>query len=177
MKRTNVTGVVLNALALLMALCSAPVVVKVAFAGLLISPPLLALAMLVAAVGPVVGLVLSFMGRARGVALGTGVAALLVLVASFGVLSAAGQSPLDERGHTSGPKPSGCEPKSLESAAIGRRCTVDAGTEPAGDCPPQFFCMERVQMRPDSLECRLYCRHDCECPDGFSCVFEHCQAR
>ncbi len=180
-----IPGIMLNVLALLLALCGgcsgAVVLMKVTFAGLLMSAPVAVAVLVVAAllvvVGPIVGFALATQGRARAFTVVTGPVSVLALVVSFAALSAAGFNPLEKQGHTAGPRPDACKPKVTDGSAIGRRCAVAAGTEPGGDCPAELFCMERIVDHPETLECRLYCRHDCECPDGYECMYSWCAKR
>lgn len=177
-----IAGVVLNVLALLAVLCSFPAfvlpVLKALFAGALMNPVVALLvtlaAFVVIDVGPVVGLVLAAKGRARGLTVATALASMCGLAALGASLEKLGLDVVSEPGHATGPTPSGCTPKTTDGSAVGRKCNPDGGELPAGDCPPEYFCMERVVDKPETLECMIYCRHDCECPDAFRCIHSKC---
>lgn len=175
-------GLVLNGLALALALCSVPAllvpVMKLSIAGALMSPlvalPVLLLAVAVIDVGPVVGLVLAWRGS-RGVPVTTAILSVVGYGALLALLSATGQHPFVEPGREQGPRPENCRPAVADrGAAINRSCREDAGAPSAADCPDGYFCLVPVQGRPE-LVCRLYCRNDCECPDNFECRYSFCE--
>jgi len=185
MVKANKPALALNLLALLVSLCTcgsgAVGLMKLLFAGALMSLPVAVLLVVVGvtliSVGPLVGLVLAAQGKARGFALATGPVSLATLGVASALLMTTQFSPWEKEGHHAGPAQAGCRPKTQDGSAVGRRCAVDAGTEPAGDCPAEYFCMERVVDRPETLICRLYCSHDCECPGGFECIYSWCERR
>lgn len=176
-------GVVLNALALLFGGCGslgmAVPLLKLLFAGALMSP---AVAVLVAIAGfallwvaPIAGLVLAWTGRARGPTVLTALASLCCIIALASAAQAVGGPVVSERGRASGPKPERCAPVAADSTAIGRACHPDGGPTAEADCPEGYFCLPPIVNRPDENACLIPCRHDCECPDGLSCVFEKCK--
>lgn len=174
-------GLVLNGLALALALCSVPAlavpVMKLSIAGALMSPlvavPVLLLALALIDVGPIVGLVLAWRGS-RSVPVATAIMSVLGYGALVVLLGASGQHPFVEPGREQGPRPENCRPAVEDGSAIGRPCHEDGGVPPSADCPEGLFCLVPVQGRPEMV-CRLYCRNDCECPDGFECRYNFCE--
>lgn len=186
-KRTVSTGgVIVNAVAVLAALIAAPYLLvplmKLGFVGLMTAAPIAfvvyLVGFLVIDVGPLVGLVLSIAGRARVLGYVTGalsLVSLLALVGGVAVLKT--RLDLDGDGRARGPAPRGCAPRVADGSAIGRACRPDGGVAPAGDCPAEYFCSQRVVNRPDSYQCRVYCSNDCECPARTKCVYGYCEPR
>jgi hypothetical protein len=179
-------GVVLNAIAIVAALLAAPYLLvpllKLGFVGLVTAAPVALVVYLVGFlvidVGPVVGIALSIAGKARPLGYVTGAASLVSLVALIGAVAALKtRMDLDGDGRARGPEPARCAPRVADASAIGRKCDADAGAAPAGDCPAEHFCLQRVMGRPDSFECRAYCSHDCECPSRTKCVYGFCERR
>lgn len=171
-----------NAVAALAALLAFPFLVvplvKLGFVGLMLGGPLALLAYAVAFVvidvGPIVGLVVAVMGRARAlswVTAGLSLGSLVLLVVAVQV--ARSHVDLDHDGRARGPRPAGCAPASKDASAVGRACEQSGGPAPTGDCPSGYWCFVEVQGRPDTT-CRLPCRHDCECPGGLRCTFDRC---
>ena len=177
-----VPGLVLNLIATLAGLCLLPALLlpmlKLAFLGLVMNPIMAALGYVIAGVlislGPLVGIVLSRKGTHRGVTLATGLVSLISLFGFLLGLSALGLSPLEREGHAVGPRPEECKVVTSDSSAIARHCNPDGGPGPEGDCPAGYFCLERVVTNPESTECSIPCMHDCECPDGLSCIYSKC---
>jgi hypothetical protein len=177
-------GIIVNAVAVVAALLAAPYLLvpllKLGFVGLVAAAPvavvLYLVGFLVIDVGPVVGLALSIAGKARSFAYVTGALSLVSLVVLVGAVAAAKtRLDLDGDGRARGAAPAHCAPRVADASAIGRACNPDAGTEPSGTCPAEYFCLQRVMGRPDSFECRLYCSHDCECPARTKCVYSYCE--
>jgi len=186
-KRTPSTGgIILNAVAILAALIAAPYLIvpllKLGFVGLMTAAPvafvLYLFGFLAIDVGPLVGLALSIMGRARVLGYVTGALSLVSLVVLVGGVAALKtRLDLDGDGRARGPKPASCAPRVADASAIGRACKPDAGPGPEGDCPAGHFCSLRIVNRPDSYQCRAYCSHDCECPARTKCVYGFCEPR
>lgn len=181
-RRAYVAGIVVNAVAMLAALAAFPYLalplLELGFVGLVAAPATLLLfivAFVVIDIGPLVGLVTAFFGRGR---VFTWVTGLLSLVSLVGLVVSVAliktRIDLDNDGRTRGPAPAGCKPKTTDASAVGRPCDPDAGVPPAGNCPPEYFCLERVVDHPETNECMIYCSADCECPRRFKCVYSKC---
>ncbi len=182
MRKPFIAGIVANALALLAAILSFPFLLlpllKLAFLGLVVNAPigflLFSIGVVLIDVGPLVGMAVSVVGRVRALGIATAVVSLVSLGALIAGMNVLGLHPFTEDGRATGPAPAGCKQKTADGTAVGRHCNPEGGAEPAGDCPAEYFCMEKIVDHPETTECSIYCSHDCECPKHLKCVYNSC---
>lgn len=174
-----IVGVILNALALLGAVCSIPAmilpVMKAGFAGLLMNPVVAIVVMIVAVlaihVGPVLGLMFSLSGKSRAVSIVLPLISMLALGGVSASLEKLGLNVFTERGESSAPAYEGCKPNAPSGKGTGQKC--DPNVFPS-TCPEGLSCMERIVDHPETGECVVLCVNNCHCPDDMRCVFSKC---